>query len=324
MILVTGCAGFIGSRITELLLEQGEDVLGIDTINDAYDPRLKEWRLARLQEHPKLIFRPVDITDREPLGALFAEHSIAAVINLAARAGVRYSVEDPYVYFETNVVGTLNLLELCRAHGTEKFVLASTSSVYGPENQIPFNEEDKTDRPRSPYGASKKAAELLCHSYHFLHGLDVSVLRFFTVYGPAARPDMGVFRFIRWINEEEELILYGDGTQTRDFTYIDDIARGAVLSLKKVGFEVINLGSDHPESVATLIAHVEGFLGKRARISRREAHAADPLATWADIAKAERLLGWRPGVSFEEGVRRSAAWYVENRAWAREIDLGPP
>ena len=327
-ILVTGCAGFIGWKVSELLLQAGHTVLGIDNLNNAYDARLKRWRLEQIEAHSKFSFHQLDITDRPALRHLFDSQSenrnskFRAVINLAARAGVRQSVEDPWVYYETNVTGTLNLLELCRELKVEKFLLASTSSLYGAHNTRPFREDANTDGPLSPYAASKKAAEALCYTYHYLHGLDVTVLRYFTVYGPAGRPDMSIFRFIRWIAEGDPVIVYGDGTQERDFTYVDDIARGTILGLKPLGYEVINLGSDQPAPLKTVIAHLEDILGKPARIERKPIHPADVPATWADISRAKRSLGWTPQTTLEQGLRAAVAWYHANRHWARDIELG--
>jgi dTDP-glucose 4,6-dehydratase len=320
MILITGCAGFIGWKVSEWALGKGQAVIGIDNLNDAYDVRLKEWRLGRLQGNPQFRLHRLDITDRQALGQLFEENAFEAVINLAARAGVRQSLENPWVYYETNVMGTLNLLELCKEHGIKKFVLASTSSLYG-QGERPFREEQSTDRPLSPYAASKKAAEALCYAYHHLYGIDMTVLRYFTVYGPAGRPDMSIFRFIKGVAEGEPLVLYGDGTQERDFTYIDDIARGTLAALKPLGYEVINLGSDRPVPLHDVITLIERFLGRQAQIQRRPMHPADVTATWADISKACKLLGWVPQTSLEEGLRRTVDWYMHNRDWAKQIQL---
>lgn len=292
--------------------------MGVDNLNDAYDVRLKDWRLRQLQEHRGFTFHRADIADREQCGRLFAGR-FDAVINLAARAGVRQSVENPWVYIETNVTGTLNLLECCRSHGIEKFVLASTSSLYGAHNRLPFREDADTDRVLSPYAASKKAAEVLAYTYHHLYGFDVTVLRYFTVYGPAGRPDMSLFRFVQWVSEGRPVTVYGDGTQSRDFTYVDDIARGTIAALRPLGYEVINLGSDQPIVLSEALQLVEALVGKKAQVVHRPRHPADVPATWADIGKAERLLGWRPAKRFHDGVDALVRWYVEHRAWAREI-----
>ncbi|MBN1321356.1 MAG: GDP-mannose 4,6-dehydratase [Thermoleophilia bacterium] len=320
-IFVTGIAGFIGSRVTELLLEQGHEVCGVDNLCAAYDIRLKQFRLERLHGLPNLDFHLGDISNRQIIASIWAECSpFDAVINLAARAGVRQSVVDPWVYVDTNVTGTLNLLDLCRRDGVKKFVLASTSSLYGGDNPVPFAEDADTNRPLSPYAASKKGAEALCYTYHHLYGMDVTVFRYFTVYGPAGRPDMSLFRFAQWIHEERPLRLYGDGTQSRDFTYVDDVARGTILGLKPLGYEIINLGGDSPHDLMELISLVEREAGKKAHIERHPMHPADVMATWAKVDKAKELLGWQPQVDLAEGVARLCAWYRENRDWAKEID----
>ena len=319
-VLVTGCAGFIGSKVCQLLVDQGHTVMGADNLNDAYDVRLKRWRLDKLEALPGFRFQMVDIAELVDLRKLF-EPRPDAVVNLAARAGVRQSVENPWVYYQTNVTGTLNLLELCREHDVGKFVLASTSSLYGASNSRPFREDASTDQPLSPYAASKKGAEALCYTYHYLHSVDVTVLRYFTVYGPAGRPDMSIFRFIRWISEGDPLVLYGDGSQTRDFTFVDDIAQGTIQGLKPMGFETINLGSDRPVAVLDVIRLLEGLLGRSAEIEHEPAHPADVEATWADISKAKSLLDWTPRHSLEEGLRLAVEWYEENREWAKEVSL---
>jgi len=320
--LVTGAAGFIASSVAEMLLDAGHVVVGIDNINDAYDRQLKTYRLGRLRGRPGFTFRQIDIADKNAVLALGEEARFDAVINLAARAGVRVSVENPWVYFETNTTGALNLLEMCCRQGIPKFVQASTSSLYGEDNPVPYREDAQTDRVLSPYAASKKAAETLCYTYHRLYGLDVTIFRYFTVYGPAGRPDMAPFRFVQWISEGRPLRLFGDGSQSRDFTYVDDIARGTVLGLKPLGYEVINLGNDHPYTVRELITLIEEATGKRANIVHEPRHPADVEITWASIEKARNLLGWEPAVPLPEGIRRTVAWYQAERAWASQIEAG--
>ncbi len=320
--LVTGCAGFIGWKVTEFLLEMGHTVVGIDNLNAAYDPQVKQWRLQQLEGTPNFQFHHVDICDRTALQKLF-NTPYDAVINLAARAGVRQSVENPWVYVDTNVTGTLNLLELCREYEIKKFVLASTSSLYGANNPLPFSEESNTDGPLSPYAASKKGAESLCHSYHHLYGIDVTIFRFFTVYGPAGRPDMSAFRFVKWISEGIPVIVYGDGKQSsRDYTYLEDIARGVIAGLKPIKYEVINLGSDSPIVLIDTIRLIEELVGKKAELSHQPFHPADVRATWANIQKAEKLLDWRPQVTFKEGITTLVEWYQANREWAKNIETG--
>lgn len=323
--LVTGASGFIASRVCEFLLDEGHAVVGVDDMNDAYDTRLKDYRLVRLKARPGFVFHERDVARPEPLRALFAENAAGgaapfdATLNLAARAGVRQSISDPRAYFKTNVTGALNLLELCRDFGVTKFVLASTSSAYGADTPAPFREDAPSDRPLSPYAASKKAAEALCHTYHHLYGIDVSVLRYFTVYGPAGRPDMSLFRFTQWIAEGMPVLVYGDGTQSRDFTYVDDIARGTIAAIKPLSYEIINLGSDEPVVLNDAIARIETLTEKKALIRHEESNPADVKATWADIEKAEKLLGWRPQVRLAEGLTHLVEWYSANRDWAKDI-----
>lgn len=325
-VVVTGCAGFIGSAVCAGLIEKGETVIGIDDMNDAYDPRLKEERLAHLLGSKNISFYKAGITRKQELLAVLEkaheEGRVRAIINLAARAGVRQSVENPAIYFSTNVMGCLNLLEWAAAHGVDRFVQASSSSVYGALQERPFKEEAPTDRPLSPYAASKKASELLCHSFHHLYGIDTAVLRFFTVYGPAGRPDMSIFRFTRWIAEGEAVKVYGDGGQERDFTFIQDIADGVIKALGVKGFEVINLGSDRPVTLSEVIDILKGILDKDCHIKRMEASPLDVRATWADISRARKVLGWEPSTSIEEGLRQTVAWYLKNRDWASRLDLG--
>ena len=325
-ILVTGCAGFIGWMVSQKLLHSGHPVLGMDNMNDYYDPRLKEWRLKGLSANPKFRFVQMDITDYQGLRTVLEPEKVTqhlgspvdAVINLAARAGVRASVEDPWVYLDTNTKGTLNLLECCKEFGISKFVLASTSSIYGL-NEMPFRETDNTDRPLAPYSATKKAAEALCYTYHFLHGLDISIPRYFTVYGPAGRPDMSIFRFIRNIDIGKPIPVFGDGRQKRDFTYIDDIAEGTLKCLQPFGYEFFNLGNDHPSELMQVISLIEEHLGKKAVIDWLERHPADVPATWADIEKSRRLLHWAPAVGIEEGIRNTVQWYREHREFLLTI-----
>ncbi len=321
--LVTGTAGFIASQVSQELLDHGYQVVGVDNLNDYYDVRLKNWRLGQLQEHPSaenFCFLKLDIEQQEALNNLFEEHGpFDAVLNLAARAGVRYSMENPHVYLSTNAEGTLNLLECMRSRGCQKLVLASTSSLYAGQ-PMPFTEDLAVNEPLSPYAASKKAGELMAYSYHKLYGIDVSVVRYFTVYGPAGRPDMSPYRFIKWIAEEETIQMFGDGSQSRDFTYVEDIARGSVAAIQEVGYEIINLGGGrNPVSLNTLISKIEELLGKKAKIDHKPFHVADLMETWADISKAKRLLGWEPQVSLEEGLEKSVQWYIKNRNWLKEI-----
>ena len=321
--LVTGAAGFIASRTASLLIEAGHRVVGVDNLNDAYDPEVKRRRLAELQKLPGFELHQIDICDRPALEKVFAESApIDAIINLAARAGVRQSVENPWIYIDTNVTGTLNLLEQAKTHDIKKFVLASTSSLYGARNPIPYEESQDTNGPLSPYAASKKSAEAVCHSYHHLFGIDVTIFRFFTVYGPFGRPDMSLFRFTQWTWEDRPVTIFGDGKQSRDFTYVDDVARGVIAGVRPLGYEVINLGSDAPFELADVLGRLEKRIGKTAKIDRQPFHKADIRATWANIEKAKRLLDWTPQVTLDEGLNALVDWYRENRDWAKDVATG--
>jgi nucleoside-diphosphate-sugar epimerase len=279
---------------------------------------MKEHRLRRLRALPAFDFHKLDISDRTALAGLPA---FDGVINLAARAGVRASVEDPWAFVQTNIIGTLNLLDLCRVRGIRKFVLASTSSIYGANAPIPTPETADSDHPLQPYAASKKGAEALAHSYHSLYGLDVTVVRYFTVYGPAGRPDMSMFRFTRWISEGQTLQLYGDGEQSRGFTYVDDIARGTIAALRPLGYEIINLGGHEVVSMNVLIRRLAGIIGRQAIIEHLPPNLADMLTNQADVRKAQTLLDWQPQVDLQEGLVKLVEWYRTERDWVKDIDL---
>jgi nucleoside-diphosphate-sugar epimerase len=324
-VLVTGAAGFIGSRVCALLHEAGGQVTGVDSFNDAYDVQLKMWRWVNLENTPGLELHRLDI-NADALERLFERHArvskstpFDAVINLAARAGVRASVENPKAYVEANVTGALNVMEMCRKFGVTKCVLASTSSLYGKEHPTPYREDMNTDRQLSPYAATKKSAEAMAYTYHFLHKLDVSILRYFTVYGPAGRPDMTPLRFVQRIREGRKITIFGDGSQSRDFTYVDDIARGTISALRPVGCEAFNLGSDEPLKLKEMVGLIELLTKQKAQIDYQPWHPADMAATWADISKAKKILEWKPQTTFTEGMRKLVAWYEENRSWAKDI-----
>ena len=301
--LVTGVAGFIANKVAELLLVEGPAVIGLDNLNSAYDTRLKHWRLERLRGRPGFSFHKLDICDSEALAHLWSEEGpFDAVINLAARAGVRQSLEAPELYVETNVTGALILLELSRKHGVNKFVQASSSSVYGANDVRPYREEGDTTRPLSPYAATKKASEALCYSYHQIYGLDISVLRYFTVYGPAGRPDMLLFRLVQSVYEGRPIKIFGDGTQERDFTYVEDIARGTIAALAPVGFATFNLGSDRPLEVSDCIRTIE-------ELSSRPS---------CNSSLRRPLMYRLPGPIYR---RRASAW-AGNRTWFTTMDSG--
>ncbi len=316
--LVAGAAGFIGARTAELLIKDGHTVVGIDNMNDAYDRRMKEYRLQRLHASPGFIFHKVDISDKSIVDQ-FKDQRFEGVINLAARAGVRASVDNPWVFVESNVTGTLNLLEICRQTGTKKFVVASTSSIYGANPPYPTPESASSSEPLQPYAASKKGAEAMCHAYHHLYGIDVSVVRYFTVYGPAGRPDLALFRFVQWISEGRPVRVNGNGEQSRGFTYIDDIARGTILALKSLGYEVINLGGHEVITINDLIKLIEDVVGKKAIVDYGPPNPADMFTNWADVSKAGELLGWEPQFNMRAGVEKLVEWYNAEREWASEI-----
>ncbi len=320
-VLLTGAAGFIGYKTATKLLEKGYNVIGIDNMNDYYDVKLKEYRLSQLLNNNQFKFYKTDIENLEALKVIFEDNKVDGVINLAARAGVRYSLIDPFVYVRTNVLGTTNLLEIMRKREIKKFVLASTSSLYAGQ-PMPFKESLPVNTPISPYAASKKGAEVMAYTYSYLYNIDVTVVRYFTVYGPAGRPDMSIFRFIKWIDEGKPIEIFGDGTQSRDFTFVDDIAEGTVKAFEtETGYEIINLGGNKPYKLNQVITLIEEYLGKEAKRIYKPFHKADLKATWADITKAKEILGWEPRISLEEGLKQTVEWHIENRDLVRSVHL---
>lgn len=318
--LVSGAAGFIGAPVATALISQGHTVVGIDNLNDSYDVRVKQHRLERLKTIPNFIFYQEDICNRQMLEKIGHDHAtFDAIIHLAARAGVRVSLEDPWAVIDTNLVGTVNLLELAHQLRIPKFVLASSSSVYGANPPLPTPEDAPTDRPLQQYAASKKAAEVMSHVYHHNYGLDVTVFRYFTVFGPAGRPDLALFRFVQWIAEGRPVRLNGDGSQARGFTYLDDIVRGTILGLKPLGYEIINLGGHESISMRELLSMIEELLDKKAEVVYAPYHKADIRNSLADVNKARRLLGWEPQVALKEGLQNLIEWYLAERSWASQV-----
>jgi UDP-glucuronate 4-epimerase len=314
-VLVTGSAGFIGSHTTSTLLKRGDTVVGLDNLNDYYDPARKRSNLVEVREEAgaaaeRFTFVEGDIRDRRLIDELFARHRFDAVAHLAAMAGVRVSIDDPWLYYDVNLTGTLNLLDAASRHGKPNFVLASTSSAYGKTEVIPFIETDRADRPLAPYPASKRAAELLGHSYHHIQGLDFTALRFFTVYGPRGRPDMMAFKVLDSIRVGKEVPLYNSGKMHRDWTYVDDIVAGVVAAADtRLGYEIINLGRGEPVLLADFVESIEKLAGRKARLTPAPMMDADIAFTRADIGKARKLLGYSPKVSVQEGVQRFYEWY---------------
>jgi UDP-glucuronate 4-epimerase len=328
MILVTGAAGFIGFHVSKKLLERGDEVIGLDNLNDYYDPSLKEARLAMLRDRPGFHFERLDIADRDGIARLFAERRPTRVVHLAAQAGVRYSLENPYAYIDSNVQGFLNILEGCRHNGVEHLVYASSSSVYGANTRQPFSEHDNVDHPISLYAATKKANELMAHTYASLFGVPTSGLRFFTVYGPWGRPDMALFKFTRGILAGEPIEVYNEGRMIRDFTYIDDIVEGVVRVMDHTAepdpswsgnapdpgrsfapYRVYNIGNSNPVQLLKYINVLEENLGRRAELQLLPMQPGDVPATMADVSELEQTVGFRPRTTVEEGIAAFVRWY---------------
>ena len=310
IILVTGGAGFIGSHLTERLLGRGDRVVALDNLNDYYDPRIKQHNLERARQLPGFTFIQGDILDTSLLKRIFNDYSFDVIVHLAARAGVRPSLEQPLLYEQVNCQGTLNLLEETRKRNIRRFVFASSSSVYGNVKTVPFREDARVDRPVSPYAASKAAGELYCHNYFHLYGISVTALRFFTVYGPRQRPDMAIHKFTALIDRGKPLPFFGDGGTERDYTYFSDIVDGVVASIDRdLGFEIINLGESRTTKLSELVAIIEESLGKKALLQNMPMQPGDVVMTCADVSKAERLLNYRPSTTVREGVKRFVEWY---------------
>jgi UDP-glucuronate 4-epimerase len=321
--MVTGAAGFIGAALVEHMLNLGHQVFGVDNLSDTYDVRMKKHRLSQLQSREDFHFLFADISDQDIVEQLEAFcPQPKALINLAAMAGVRSSLADPHAYLKTNTLGALNMLEYARQRQIPKFVQASSSTVYGDQGHSPYAEDSGTDHPLQPYAASKKSAEAYCYAYHHLYNLDVSVLRFFNVYGPAGRPDMAIFRFCQWIAEGRPVRVNGNGEQTRGLTYIEDINHGVMLALQPFGFEVFNLGGHEVITINQLIRLLENALEKKADVIYGPANPADMPENQADVGKARRMLGWEPRVNLVEGVEHLVAWYLREREWVRDIKTG--
>lgn len=311
-ILITGAAGFIGSHLTETLLNQGETVIAVDNFNDYYDPARKRANIASFRNHPDLRLYETDICNADAIQGLFTRYKPRAVAHLGAYGGVRYSIGRARLYTDVNIVGTVNLLEAAWLTGTKNFVFASTSSVYGHTEQLPFIETDPCNLPLAPYPASKKAGEVLGYTYHNLHQMNFTVLRFFSVYGPRGRPDMMPFMVTDRIVNGEEITLFDAGQMKRDWTYIDDIVSGIIAALERpLGYQIINLGRGEPVLMADFVRIIEGLVGKKAVLTTPTAPPSEPKITFANIDKARRLLDYDPQTSVEDGLARLWAWYQQ-------------
>jgi UDP-glucuronate 4-epimerase len=315
-ILVTGGAGFIGSHLCERLLSDGVKVICLDNFDTFYDPNIKIKNTKAITKKSPDLFELVtgDIRNPEQLKEVFQKNRVDFVVHLAARAGVRPSLADPLLYQDVNLRGTIVLLEACREHGIQNFIFASSSSVYGENQRVPFTEKDLDIQPISPYGATKRAGELLCYSYHHLYGMNIACLRIFTAYGPRQRPEMAIHKFTRFIDQGEEIPIYGDGSSRRDYTYIDDLINGilGVIQYHK-GFEIYNLGESQTTSLKELIRLIEEAFGKKANIQMLEFQPGDVSMTYADITKAKRMLKYHPKVKMEEGIKRFVEWYKKGK-----------
>jgi len=309
-VLVTGAAGFIGSHLSETLLKQGRDVVGYDNFDPFYDRDIKEGNLTALRAHDRFTLVEGDIRDREKLANTFREFGITEVVHLAALAGVRPSIAEPYRYQEVNVAGTSAILECIRDFGVDNFVFASSSSVYGENEKVPFAESDRVYHPISPYAATKKAGELICHTYHHLYGFPVTCLRFFTVYGPRQRPDLAIAKFTKLIDNDIPIPFFGDGSTRRDYTYVDDIIQGVVAALEKRSpYAIFNLGESETTTLVELVQAIESALGKEAIIDRQPSQPGDVPITYADISLARAELGYQPTTKIAEGIPRYVEWY---------------
>ena len=314
-ILLTGGAGFIGSHLAEKLLERGDEVVCLDNFNDYYDPAVKRRNIAAVLEHPAYTLVEGDILDERLLDDVFEGHAFDAIVHLAARAGVRPSIQQPLLYEQVNVRGTQLLLEQARKHEIPKFIFASSSSMYGANKKVPFSETDFVDNPVSPYAATKKAGELICYTYHHLYDLSCSCLRFFTVYGPRQRPDMAIHKFTRLIDAGEPVPMFGDGSSRRDYTYIDDVLQGVLRSIDRCeGYEVYNLGESRTIALRELIEKLEKLLGKKAIIQQLPPQPGDVPITYADISKARKKLNYNPKFPIEKGLEQFVRWFKEQKA----------
>jgi len=319
-VLITGVAGFIGFHTAKKLLEKGYQIIGIDNINNSYDIKLKEYRLSKLKLYQNFTFYKQDIANLKQLNKIFSLNKIEKIIHLAGKAGVRKSLEEPQEYITSNIVGTVNLLELSKDYIISSFINASSSSVYA-ENQIPFIENNCINKINSPYGVTKRTTELFTYTYHLNYKLNIINFRFFTVYGSIGRPDMSIFKFIKLIDNNEPIHIFGDGEQTRSFTFVDDIVNGIIKALELTGFETINLGNDKRYSLNYLIKAIEKGLNKKAKLIFEDKNSLDMLDTLPDIQKANKLINWKPKIDLNQGILETVNWHIENRDLVNKIKL---
>jgi len=315
-IVITGAAGFIGSHLSEHFVKLGHLVIGIDNFDNFYPAKFKELNLSALIENKSFQLYKTDIRNQEEMNNIFSSNSVDVVIHLAAKAGVRPSIDSIAAYYDVNVNGTVNLLESMRIHGVKKLLFASSSSIYGNNHKVPFTEADIVDNPISPYASTKKSGELLCYVYHHLYNFDITCLRFFTVYGPRQRPDLAIHKFIRLIDEGKPIPFYGDGNTARDYTYIDDIIEGINCAFQHLGgYNIYNLGESQVISLSTLLKTIENSLNKKATLTRLPLQPGDVTKTYADISKASSEIGYHPTYNFETGINRFVEWYNNNKAF---------
>lgn len=312
-IVITGAAGFIGSHLCEQFLAQGNEVIGIDNFDDSYDPKIKRDNIKECLEHNNFQLVEKDIRDQKAMDETI-NNNVDVIVHLAAKAGVRSSIEDPVLCTDVNVNGTMILLEAARKYNVKKFIFASSSSVYGNNEKVPFSEEDNVDFPISPYAATKKAGELICYTHHHLYKMPITCLRFFTVYGPKQRPDLAIHKFTKLINQGKPIPVYGDGSMSRDYTYIDDIINGIMSAIDNCkSYHIYNIGESKTTTIKEMVKTIENALGKKAIIDYQDEQPGDVATTFADISKAQKELGYNPSTNFEEGINKFVEWFRKNK-----------
>ncbi len=318
-VLITGAAGFIGSHLTDRLLDLGWAVVGLDNLNDFYDPAIKRRNLEPALDRRAFTLIEADIRDRSAVQQVLTQHHPSCVVHIAAMAGVRPSIQRPDYYADVNVNGTVNVLDAAVASGVERFLFASSSSVYGNNPKVPFSETDSVDHPISPYAATKKAGELICHTYWHLHRMPITCLRFFTVYGPRQRPDLAIHKFLRLVAQDQPIPIFGDGSTSRDYTYVDDIITGVLAALDRCdGYNLFNLGGNAPVSLKQMIAIIEKVTDQPVRVDPQPMQPGDVQRTWADLTRSQAELGYQPATSLSEGIAKQWAWVQQQPSLGRK------